>query len=109
MNSPPSQIEINRLHRRQVYRRWLAVGLCWLVLAPLSLWAVRDELALMHRYFTWTALRYAIAYNRIPAIGLAFCIAITISTLVWQSRNILFGLSPRYQKYLLQQAHRDRK
>jgi hypothetical protein len=104
-----TQLEISRLHRRQVYRRWLTVGLCWLVLAPLSLWAVRDELALMHDYFTWVALRYAIAYNRLPAIGLGFCIAITISTLVWQSCNILFGFSPGYQKQLLRQADRRRR
>ena len=105
----PNPSEIKRLHRRQVYRRWLTVGLCWLVLAPLSLWAVRSELAMMHNYFTWVALRYAIAYNRIPAFGLAFCIAITLSTLVWQSCNILFGFSPGYQKQLMRQADRRRR
>ena len=104
-----SQAELNRLHRRQVQRRWLAIALCWLMLAPLSLWAVRRELALMHEYFTWAALRDAIAYNRLPAFGLAFCIAITISTLVWQSYNILFGFSPGYQKQLRRQAQRRRK
>ena len=103
------RFEMNRLHRRQVYRRWLAVGLCWLVLAPVSLWAVRSELAMMHNYFTWVALRYAIAYNRISALGLAFCIAITISTLVWQSCNILFGFSPGYKKQLMRQADRSRR
>lgn len=101
--------QIKRLHRRQVYKRWFTVGLGWLVIAPLSLWAVRNEIALMHDYFTWVALRYAIIYNRLPAFALALCVAITITTLIWQSRNMLFGFSPRYESWLRQQALRSFK
>ncbi|MBD3882624.1 hypothetical protein IFO70_12710 [Phormidium tenue FACHB-886] len=106
---PQLHRQIKRLHQRQVYKRWFTMGLGWLVLAPLCLWAVRDEIALMHDYFTWAALRYAIIYNRLPAFGLALCVAMTIATLIWQSRNILFGFSPQYENWLRQQALRSRK
>jgi hypothetical protein len=87
------QRQVQRLHQLTVYRRWLLVAGGWLILTPLSLWELREEIGLLHQYFTWTALRYGLADHFWAWLGLAFCIAMTGSVLVWQSRNILWGLS----------------
>ena len=84
--------QVERLHHLTVYSRWAAVLGLWMSVGLLSLWHVRHELELWADYFTWAALRYAIIFNRLPAIGLATCIGMTVSVLVWQSRNILWGL-----------------
>lgn len=104
------QQEMQRLHQVTVYARWSLVGLCWLVIAPLSLWGLRAEIELWLEYFTWAAVRYGLAYNRIPTIGLALCIGMTVTVLVWQSRNILLGISQRQTRRLekyLAQIHRQ--
>jgi hypothetical protein len=100
------QQQVEKLHRLTVCGRWLLVLGCWLLIAPASLWAFRDDIALMRQYFTWTAMRYALAFNYWPSIGLAFCLAITGAVLVWQSRNILVGLSPREKLRLEQQVQK---
>ncbi len=103
---PTFKAQVKRLHQLTVYGRWLLVGILWLTLAPLSLWGWQYELSLMRSHFTWAALRYAIVYNRIPALGLAFCIGMTVAVLVWQSRNVIFGLPPQEQHRLEQQVRR---
>jgi hypothetical protein len=84
--------QVENLHHLTVYSRWILVAALWLSVGVLSLWSVRHELELLSDYFTWAALRYAVIFNRWPAIGLATCIGMTVSVLVWQSRNILWGL-----------------
>jgi hypothetical protein len=100
------QQQVQRLHRLTVWGRWLFVLGCWLLIGSASLWALRDDIALIRQYFTWTALRYALAFNYWPSIGLAFCLAITGAVLVWQSRNVLVGLSPREKLRLEQQVQK---
>lgn len=100
------QQEIQRLHRLTVYGRWLVVGLLWLILAPICLWNLRSEIELWREYFTWAALRYGLIYHRFAAFGLALCVGMTVSTLLWQSRNILFGLSDRHSQRLEKQVHK---
>jgi len=95
---------IHKLHQLTVYGRWLFVLVSWLLLAPGSLWSLRQEIILGRQYFTWVWLRYAIAYNRLPSLALAFCVAITTAVLVWQSRNILFGLPSTEKNRLHQQV-----
>ena len=106
---PVFQQQVYRLHRLTVYGRWLAVALLWLCLAPICLWLLRSEIALWLDYFTWTAVRYTIIYNRLAAIGLILCIASTIAVLIWQSRNILWGLPEDHRKYLENQVLRIRQ
>ncbi len=89
-----------RLHRLGVYGRWALVLFSWLVIVPLSLWNLREEIYLLRTYFTWTGLRYAIVYNFWPSLGLTYCLAITTSSLVWQSKNIIWGISPREKQRL---------
>ncbi|WAL60601.1 hypothetical protein [Thermocoleostomius sinensis] len=106
---PVFQQQVQRLHRLTVYSRWMLVALLWLCVAPLCLWALRSEIALWLDYFTWTAVRYTILYNRIPALGLIFCVAVTVSVLLWQSRAILWGLPPEHRNYLEAQVLRIRR
>jgi hypothetical protein len=106
---PTFKAQVKRLHQLTVYGRWLVVSLLWLTVAPLSLWGWRYEISLLRSHFTWAAVRYSIIYNRLPAIGLALCVGMTLAILVWQSRNILLGLSPQDQKRLEQQVHRISK
>ena len=102
----PFAAEVERLHQLTVWARWLVVGCLWITIGLVSLWGLRAELALWGQYFTWTAVRYGLAYNPLPAIGLGLCLGLTVATLVWQSRNILWGL-PRTERHrLIQQARR---
>lgn len=96
--------EMERLHRLGVWGRWcLVIGL-WLTIGALSLWHLRDDIALMLDYFTWASVKYTIAFNRVPSMGLGLCIGITAGVLIWQSRNILFGLPDRERKQLAQRV-----
>ncbi|WP_414543760.1 hypothetical protein [Nostoc sp. CCY0012] len=101
--------QVQRLHQLTVYGRWLFVGCLWLTIAPVALWYLRGEIAILRQYFTWVAVRYGLFYNPLPTLGLAFCIGVTVSTLVWQSRNILWGLPQPEQQRLEKQVFRIRQ
>lgn len=106
---PKFQQQVQKLHQITVYSRWLFVGLLWLMIAPVSLWSLRSEIALLKQYFTWTAVRFGLYYHPLPTFGLALCIGMTISVLVWQSRNILLGLPADEQKRLEHQVSKIRQ
>ncbi|ERN40662.1 hypothetical protein KR51_00026450 [Rubidibacter lacunae KORDI 51-2] len=95
---------VERLHRFTVTCRWVVVGTCWLVLTPLALWAMRGEFDLWHSHFTFAAVRYALRYNLPSTLTLSFCLGFTTATLMWQSRNILFGWPLRYRRGLEKQV-----
>jgi hypothetical protein len=101
--------QVYRLHGLTVLGRWCFVALLWLALSPWCLWAFRGELALWQDYFTWTAIRYGLADHYWATLGLAFCIAMTLATLIWQSRNILWGLPKRDRRRLEQEVCRIRQ
>jgi hypothetical protein len=103
------QQEIERLHQLTVYGRWLVVGMLWLTVGSLSLWGLRYPISLILDHFTWAAVRYGLAFHRLSAIGLAVCVGSTLGVLIWQSRNILVGLSDREKKRLEQQLYRIRQ
>ena len=69
-------------------------------MGSLSLWSFRPELILLHQYFTWTALRYGLAYHRWAALGLGLCLGLTVALLVAESRYLLFGLAKGEQQRL---------
>ena len=100
--------QVQRLHQVTVYGRWLFVASCWLSLGVLGIWGLRSDVALWQQYFTWTAVRYALMYNQVSAFCLAFCIGITTAVLVWQSKNILIGLSTKEKHRLEQQVRKIR-
>ncbi|UKP00095.1 hypothetical protein [Nostoc sp. UHCC 0870] len=101
--------QVQKLHQLTVYGRWLFVGFLWLTIAPLCFWNLRSEIALWQQYFTWAAVRYGILSHPLSAIGLAFCIGMTTSVLVWQSRNILLGLPHQEQQRLEKQVFQIRQ
>ncbi|MBW4444412.1 MAG: hypothetical protein KME10_24970 [Plectolyngbya sp. WJT66-NPBG17] len=97
---PKFQAAVQRLHRATVIGRWLvAIGL-WSTIGALSLWGLRYPISLMLDYFTWAALRNGLISNLPATVGLGLCIGMTLSVLIWQSRNILFGLPIDEQRRL---------
>lgn len=101
--------QVARLHTLTVRGRWLFVAALWLTLGLLSLWGLRYPITLVHEYFTWAAVYYGLHFQPLPAIGLATCIAFTTAVLIWQSRNILFGLPKHERDRLERQVLRIRK
>lgn len=108
INDQEFEAEVQRLHQLTVYARWLVVGLLWVSVAPLSVWSLRREISLWTEYFTWAAVRYGLAYHRWSAAGLGLCLGMTLAVLVWQSRNILWGLPPSDQERLEKQVQQIR-
>lgn len=100
---------VQRLHRLTVYARWAVAALLWSTLGTLSLWNLKETISLLQQYFTWSALRYGLAYHLLAAIGLSLCVGVTVSTLVWQSRNVLFGLPQSEQQRLEKQVLKIRQ
>lgn len=92
-NESSYQQQIERLRGILLRRWWLVCGGLWLTVGVLSLWGLRHEVAPIRQYFTWTAVRYALAYNRLAAMGLGICAGLTVALLVAESRHILFGLT----------------
>lgn len=111
MEAPDSEFaqEVARLHQLTVYARWLLVGLLWLTVGVFSLWGLRYPIFLIREYFTWAAVRYGLAFNPLPATGLALCVGMTLAVLLWQSRNILLGLPQHDRKHLEHQVQRIRQ
>jgi uncharacterized paraquat-inducible protein A len=96
--------QMQRLHQLTVVARWLFVFACWITLGSFGIWGLREDISLWQEYFTWAAVRYAIFFNRIPSLCLAFCIGITTAVLVWQSHHILRGLSDEEKRRLEKQV-----
>lgn len=103
------QQEVERLYHLTMYGRWCVVGFLWLTIGALSLWALRYSISLLMDYFTWAAVRYGLAFNRFPAIGLAVCVGFTVAVLLRQSHDVLFGLSQRDRQRLERQVQRIRQ
>ena len=101
--------QVERLLEITVYGRWLVVVLLWLTVGSLSLWALRNEISLLQQHFTWVAVRYGLAYNRLPAVGLGLCLGMTVAVMFWQSRNILIGMPEKERQRLEQQVFRIRQ
>jgi hypothetical protein len=108
-DDPTFQIQVRRLYQLTVYARWLVVSILWLTVGSWSIWTLRREIGLWLEYFTWSAVRYALAYNRLAAVGLGLCLGATTAVLVWQSSNILWGLPPEQQRRLERQVRRIRE
>ncbi|WP_229639896.1 hypothetical protein [Waterburya agarophytonicola] len=95
------QQKVHRLHQLSIYLRWLVVLSSWLTLGIYAIWNLREEIALCLDYFTWAAVYYGLHFNFLPTLCLAFCIGMTVSVLLWQSRNAIWGL-PEVEKRKLE-------
>jgi hypothetical protein len=107
-SDPRLQAEVERLYQLTLYSRWMVVAGLWLTVGSLSLWNLRDAIQLWLEYFTWSALKYALVYNRFAAIGLGICMGTTLAVLIRQSRIILWGLPNHEHQRLSQQVLRIR-
>ncbi|NET49346.1 MAG: hypothetical protein F6K09_11595 [Merismopedia sp. SIO2A8] len=84
--------EMERLHSLFVAGRWGVAVCLWMCVGLVSLWALRHEFVMITERFTWAAVRYGLAFNILPTLGLSICVGPTVALLVWQARNIVFGL-----------------
>ena len=100
------QHQVARLHRLTVYARWLFVLFSWLTLGFYALWNLKEEISIWLDYFTWAAVYYGFHFNFLPTVCLAFCVATTISVLIWQSRNLIWGLPKQEQQHLEQRVEK---
>jgi hypothetical protein len=89
---PALQTAIDRMHELTVWGRWAFVLGLWLTVGAASLWGLRQPIGRLKTVFTWSGLRFGLFGHPISAIGLALCVGMLVSVLVWQSRNILWGL-----------------
>ena len=96
--------QVQRLIEVQTYLRWMFDGFLWLTVGTASIWALRSDIELWIATFTWAAVRITLAYNRLPMLGLGICVAMTFSTLVWQSSIILWGINQREKRSLINQV-----
>ncbi|NEP16459.1 MAG: hypothetical protein F6J97_06080 [Leptolyngbya sp. SIO4C1] len=109
----PSEATSNAIEalRQQMLRTWWRVTLgLWLTVGLFSLWQLRSDFQLWLQYFTWTAVRYALAYNRLASLGLGLCVGLTVALLINESRHMLWGMTPTERARLEQQlAQIDRQ
>ena len=116
LESPPAteldpifKNQIDRLYHLTIYGRWLTLGLLWLTVGAYSLYELRYPLSLVQEYFTWAAVKYGLAFQPIPALGLCLCVGMTASTLIGQSYNSIWGISKPERQRLIKQVAKIRK
>jgi len=95
-------LAVQRLHQLQVTARWGFNGLVGVSTLPWSVWELRDNIQLWQQHFTWVALRYGLGYHPLATLGIVLPVSLVTATLVWHSRNIIWGL-PQKEQYRLQQ------
>ncbi len=98
--------QIQRLIEVQTYLRWIFDATLWLTVGSVSIWALRSDIELWFAAFTWAAVRMSLIYNRLPMMGLGLCVAVTLSTLVWQSSIILWGVNQKEKRSLIKQVYK---
>ncbi|WP_036477157.1 hypothetical protein [Myxosarcina sp. GI1] len=98
--------QVEKLYNLTVYLRWLFVLFCWLTLGVYGIWQIKNAIALWFDYFTWSAVYYTFHFHLIPTLCLAFCVGVTVSTLVRQSKNIIWGIPKSEKKQLEKRVKR---
>jgi len=101
---PDFQNKVDHHYRLMVWARWKFVIFLWLTLGTYGVWGLRHEIKLWLDYFTWAAVYYGLQFNMTSTICLAICLGFTVSTLVWQIRSMIWGLSDKEKYYLEQQV-----
>ncbi|MGK7933242.1 MAG: hypothetical protein AB4041_17675 [Microcystaceae cyanobacterium] len=105
LDDPPNLTKsVEKLCHLSLYLRWLLVCFCWLVVVPLALWQLREDIGLMRDYFTWSGLRYSLIYNLVPAFFLFTSVGLTLAVLLRHSQFILWGISTKDRAKLEQQV-----
>jgi len=96
------------LRRRWMRRWWFTVLVLWASVGVVSVWSLRRTWEQLADYFTWAALRYGLAFNRLAAIGLGLCLGLTVALLVKETRFVLFGLTTTERKTLREELQKRR-
>jgi hypothetical protein len=97
--------QVAQLRRWEQWRRWLTVAALWIFVGGWSCWQLRDSIALLGEYFSWTGLRYVVMFNFWGGgVGLIICFATTVSTMFWQLLQWWWPPSDRERHRLEQQA-----
>lgn len=103
---PAMQTAVKRLHNWEQKRRWVLVILLWLLLFPVCLLLLHYPIRLLLEYFTWSGVRYGLAFNPIPAAGLLLTILLTCSSLISQWFYQTYGLTSTEVRRLQKRATR---
>jgi hypothetical protein len=106
---PVFKNQIDRLYALNIYGRWIAISSLWLTIGAYSLWGLRYPISLIKEDFTWAAVKYGLLAEPLPAFGLCLCVGMMAGTLVWQSRNIIWGISTDEHQRLIRQVANIRK
>lgn len=96
-----------RLYRFQERQRWLLIVLLWLIVIPVCLGVFQRQIGLLLTHFTWSGVRYSLAYQPFAAVGLLTTLGLTLNGLLYQSWCLLFGLPKRERARLRQQSRRQ--
>lgn len=100
------QEKVKKYYQLTIYLRWIIVLFLWFTFGVYGIWGLRYEIKLWFDYFTWSAVRYGLAFNFIPTFCLAICIVMTLSILLRQSSYILWGLSDKEKYYLTKKVEK---
>jgi hypothetical protein len=100
---PVFKNQMDNLYHLTVRARWVVIALLWSTVGVYSLWELRYPISLIQENFTWAAVKYALSFQPLPAFGLCLCVGMMTGTLVWQSRNQIWGLPKHEQDRLAQQ------
>ncbi|MEC4803894.1 MAG: hypothetical protein SAJ12_19920 [Jaaginema sp. PMC 1079.18] len=100
--------QLQRLYELSLQRRWRILTICWFTLGIYGLWGLRQEISLGLDYFTLALVHYSLVFDPIPSFCLGFCLFTTITTLLSQSRHILFGFSTSQRRQLARELQRIR-
>ena len=106
---PVFKSQIDRLYRLNIYGRWAVILLLWATIGAYSLWELRYPISLIQEDFTWAAVKYGLIFQPIAAIGITICVGMMAGTLVWQSRNLLWGIPKQERARLASQVCQIRK
>jgi hypothetical protein len=88
--------QVTRLRRLNAGMRWAGVVLMWMTLGAWSCWEMRESLALLREYFSLIGLQYSVLFHLWGGgTGLVICVAITLSSLLWQIGQWLWQPSDR--------------
>ncbi|NJN21700.1 MAG: hypothetical protein HC812_11625 [Leptolyngbya sp. RL_3_1] len=111
---PPVPASFSTAQLEQLWRRWMTrwwwmtLGL-WSTVGTTSLWSLRPTFEQLRAYFTWTAIRYGLAFNRPAAVGLGLCLGVTVALLVRESRHLVWGLNRRDRAQLTRSLHHSHR
>jgi hypothetical protein len=103
---PHLQQAVAKLHAWEQRKRWILVALLWLLWVPFCLVLLRYPISLLLDYFTWSGVRYGLAFNRVAAVGLVTTLLLTLTSLLSHGFYNRYGLATTEVRRLEKRALR---